>query len=87
MSGNLSSMSTQERQCARDMGSLKEIDIDRVARAIEDDAGHALSGLRESLAQAKAGDFIRSNIHLLSEHGSQAFPPSEASLVKGGHGE
>jgi hypothetical protein len=69
------------------MGSLKEIDIDRVACAIEGDAGRALAGLRESLAQAQAGDFIRSDLHLFSEHGSQAFAPSESSLVEGGHGE
>jgi uncharacterized protein (DUF4415 family) len=33
--------------------------VNKVARAIEDDAGHALPGLRESLAQAKAGKFSR----------------------------
>jgi uncharacterized protein (DUF4415 family) len=37
------------------MKTLKKMDINKVARAIEDDAGHALLGLRESLAQAKAG--------------------------------
>ena len=31
----------------------------KVARAIEADTGHALPGLRESLAQAKASDFSR----------------------------
>jgi putative transcriptional regulator len=35
--------------------NLKTIDIEQVARAIEQDAGQALPGLRESLAQAKAG--------------------------------
>jgi uncharacterized protein (DUF4415 family) len=39
------------------MKTLKKMDVDRVARAIEEDAGQALPGLRESLAQAKAGDF------------------------------
>ena len=33
------------------------LDIEAVARAIEEDAGQAVPGLRESLAQAKAGQF------------------------------
>lgn len=37
------------------MKSLKTLDIDKVAAAIEADAGEALPGLRESLAEAKAG--------------------------------
>lgn len=37
------------------MKTLKKLDIDKVAKAIEADAGHALPGLRESLAEAKAG--------------------------------
>ncbi len=41
------------------MKTLKKMDVNRVARAIEKDAGHALPGLRESLAQAKAGTFSR----------------------------
>ena len=36
---------------------MKNIDVEKVARAVEVDAGHALPGLRESLAQAKAGEF------------------------------
>jgi uncharacterized protein (DUF4415 family) len=36
---------------------LKNIDVKKTARAIEADAGHALPGLRESLAQAKRGEF------------------------------
>jgi uncharacterized protein (DUF4415 family) len=39
--------------------TLKKMDVNKVARAIEDDAGHALPGLRESLTQAKAGKFFR----------------------------
>ncbi|MGC9198199.1 MAG: BrnA antitoxin family protein [Acidobacteriaceae bacterium] len=39
--------------------TLKKMDVDKVARAVEEDAGQALPGLRESLAQAKAGDFAR----------------------------
>jgi len=41
------------------MKTLKSLDIDKVATAIEADAGHALPGLRESLAQAKAGSFAQ----------------------------
>ena len=41
------------------MKTLKKMDVNKVARAIEDDAGHVLPGLRESLAQAKAGSFSR----------------------------
>lgn len=37
------------------MKDLKKLNIDKVARAIEADAGQALPGLRESLAEAKAG--------------------------------
>jgi uncharacterized protein (DUF4415 family) len=36
---------------------LKNIDVKKAARAIEADTGHALPGLRESLAQAKRGEF------------------------------
>lgn len=35
------------------------METNKVARAIEDDAGRALPGLLESLAQAKAGRFSR----------------------------
>jgi uncharacterized protein (DUF4415 family) len=38
---------------------LKKMDVNKVARAIEDNAGQALPGLRESLAQAKAAKFSR----------------------------
>lgn len=41
------------------MKTLKKIDIDKVAAIIESDAGQALSGLRESLAEAKAGKFAK----------------------------
>ena len=36
---------------------LKDIDIESVAKAVELDAGQDLPGLRESLAQAKRGEF------------------------------
>ena len=41
------------------MKTLKKMDVNKVARAIEEDAGQTLPGLRESLAQAKAGNFAR----------------------------
>lgn len=34
---------------------MKNLDIEKVAKAIEADAGQPIEGLRESLAQAKAG--------------------------------
>jgi uncharacterized protein (DUF4415 family) len=37
------------------MKTLKKMDVNKVACALEDDAGRALPGLRESLVQAKAG--------------------------------
>ena len=36
---------------------LRKLDVEKVAAAIEADAGQALPGLRESLAEAKAGKF------------------------------
>jgi len=41
------------------MKTLKRLNVQKVAAAIEADAGQALPGLRESLAQAKAGQFAR----------------------------
>ena len=41
------------------MKTLKKLNVKKVAAAIEADAGQALPGLRESLAQAKAGQFAR----------------------------
>ena len=41
------------------MKTLKKLDVDKVASAIEADAGQALPGLRESLAEAKAGKFAQ----------------------------
>lgn len=41
------------------MKPLKTLDLDKVAKAIEADAGQALPGLRESLAEAKAGQFAQ----------------------------
>jgi uncharacterized protein (DUF4415 family) len=37
------------------MKALKELNVKKVAAAIEADAGKALPGLREALAEAKAG--------------------------------
>lgn len=39
------------------MKTLKKLDMEKVAKAIEADAGQALPGLRDSLAEAKAGKF------------------------------
>lgn len=36
---------------------MKTLNVEKVARAVEADAGHALPGLRESLTEAKAGRF------------------------------
>jgi len=36
---------------------MKKLDIEKISKAIEADAGHALPGLRESLEQAKRGEF------------------------------
>lgn len=36
---------------------LKNLDVEKVARAVEADAGHALPGLRESLEEARRGEF------------------------------
>jgi uncharacterized protein (DUF4415 family) len=44
------------------MKTQKKMDVSKVARAIEDDAGHALPGLRESLVQAKAGAQAKTGI-------------------------
>lgn len=41
------------------MKTLKKLDIDKVAAAIEADAGRSLPDLRESLAEAKAGKFAQ----------------------------
>ena len=41
------------------MKKLKSINVEAVAKAIEADAGEPLPGLRESLAEAKAGKFAR----------------------------
>lgn len=37
---------------------LKNVDVEKVAKAIEADARRALPGLRESLLQAKRGEFV-----------------------------
>jgi len=39
------------------MKAMKKLDIEKVADAIEADAGEALPGLRDSLGEAKAGNF------------------------------
>jgi uncharacterized protein (DUF4415 family) len=37
--------------------NIKDINVEKIAKAIEADAGQAVPGLRESLAEAKAGVF------------------------------
>jgi len=37
--------------------SLSQLNVEKIAAAVEADAGHGLPGLRESLAEAKAGQF------------------------------
>lgn len=39
------------------MKTLKALDVDKVAAAVEADAGQSLAGLRESLQQARHGEF------------------------------
>lgn len=39
------------------MKTLKDLDVDKIAAAIETDAGQALAGLREALTEAKTGKF------------------------------
>lgn len=39
------------------MKALKKMDMEKVAKAVEADAGRALPLLRDSLAEAKAGKF------------------------------
>jgi len=38
-----------------DAMNLKKIDIEKLAKAVEADAGHAIEGLRESLTEARDG--------------------------------
>jgi uncharacterized protein (DUF4415 family) len=41
----------------RSLNDVKRIDIEKMAAAIEADAGQSIPGLRESLAQAKRGEY------------------------------
>lgn len=41
------------------MKTLRKLDVDKEAAAIEADAGRALPGLRDALAEAKAGRFAQ----------------------------
>lgn len=43
------------------MKTLKKLDVDKVTAAIEADAGQALPGLRDALAEAKAGQFAQTH--------------------------
>jgi hypothetical protein len=46
---------SETREC--EIMDIRNIDIEKVAKAVELDARQALLGLRESLAQAKRGEF------------------------------
>ena len=41
----------------KSLTQMKDLDIGKVAKAVEVDAGEALPGLREALAEVKAGHF------------------------------
>ena len=41
----------------KSLTQMKDLDIGKVAKAVEADAGEALPGLREALAEVKAGHF------------------------------
>ena len=41
----------------KSLDKMKGLDLEKMAKAIEADAGESLPGLRESLAEAKAGKF------------------------------
>jgi len=43
------------------MQDLKKLDIDKIARAIEADAGQALPDVRAALAEIKKGDFAHTH--------------------------
>ena len=39
------------------MKTVKKLDLEKVAKVVETDAGQPIPGLRDSLAEAKAGKF------------------------------
>ena len=41
------------------MKALKKLNVEKVAAAVEADAGQALPGLREALAEARSGQAVR----------------------------
>ncbi len=60
---------------------LDRIDIEKVAKAVEADAGHSLLGLRESLAEAKA---IVSGMRHSSPRGLILPTPAEDAAIEAG---
>ena len=59
------------------MKSLKElqgVDLEKMAKAIEADAGESLPGLRESLADAKAGKYAAVHTPSRSQRASAGAP-------------
>lgn len=63
------------------MKTLKTLNVKKVADAIEADAGRALPGLRESLAEAKAGQYAR--VHTPEQIGARrrGRPPGSVAAV------
>lgn len=60
---------------------LDRIDIEKMAKAVEADAGHSLPGLRESLAEAKA---IASGMRHSSQRGLALPTPVEDAAIEAG---
>ena len=60
------------------MKTLKKLDMEKVAKAIEADAGQALPSLRDSLAEAKAGKFVE-------VHTPEKIAKRRARFVGGAH--
>lgn len=56
---------------------LKDLDVEKVAQAIEADAGEEMPGLRESLAEAKAGTYaaVHTPVQIAARRGR---PPKDA---------
>lgn len=63
------------------MKTLKSLNVEKVAAAIEEDAGEALPGLRESLAEAKAG--VAARVHAPEQIASRrrGRPPGSVAEV------
>lgn len=60
---------------------IDRIGIEKMAKAVEADAGHSLPGLRESLAEAKA---IASGMRHSSQRGLAPPTPAEDAAIEAG---